>query len=64
VGVFGVTTSLLGLAPTVLTLAVAFVLGLAVAALVANEELGTDFFGLAIFVVAVTFRDLRHSVTG
>jgi hypothetical protein len=62
-GKLGVTTRFLGLATTVLTLAVAFLVVLTVAALVAAVDLSTGFLGLAVFVVVVTFRGLRASVT-
>jgi hypothetical protein len=53
----GVTTRLLvwNLAVTVLTLADAFLVGLAEAALVAAANLDAGFLGLSVFLVAVTF---------
>jgi hypothetical protein len=62
----GVTTRLLGcdLAATVLTLADAFLMGLAEVALAAAAGLGAGFLGLADFLVAVTFGGSGASVTG
>jgi hypothetical protein len=66
VGGCGFTAILLvlGLAPTVLTLAGAILLDLTVATLVVAVGLGTGFLGLAVFLVAVTFGCSGASVTG
>jgi hypothetical protein len=53
-----------GLSPAVLTLAAAFFFGFPAASLVAAENLGLDFLGPAVFLVAITLGCMGASVTG
>ena len=53
-----------GLSAAVLTLTAAFLLGFILAALRAAVGLGTGFFVLAVFLVAVTLGCLDFAVTG